>query len=165
MQKYKKVPGFTALELLTVIAIIGVVSAIAIPNLLDWLPKHRLNAASRDIIADIHYTRQLAASLNREYRISFTLGTEQYQIEKGDASSGSTWPGTVEGVVRQFADSDNSYYHVGIDIVSVTDLDLNDITAIEFTPLGSMTAAIITLENENDTNAEITTSIAGGVKM
>ena len=165
MQRGKKKSGFTVLELMTTMAVIAMLSTIAIPNIIDWLPRHRLSIAAKNLFTDIHYTRQRAASLNREYRIVFTVGSEQYQIEQGDASAGSSWPGTVDGNIRKFADSTSSYFQSGVDIVSATDHDLNTITAIEFAPLGSMTAAIITIQNEKGNTAVITSSIAGSVKM
>jgi prepilin-type N-terminal cleavage/methylation domain-containing protein len=57
MQKYRKEKGFTLTELITVIAILMILSAVAIPNILDWLPGHRLRRATRDLFATFQDAR------------------------------------------------------------------------------------------------------------
>ena len=46
----RKNSGFTLIELMVVIALIVVLSAIAIPNYIAWLPKYRLNSAVDDVL-------------------------------------------------------------------------------------------------------------------
>ena len=45
----RQAKGFTIIELMIVIAVLGILSAIAIPNYMDYLPKSRVNAAARDV--------------------------------------------------------------------------------------------------------------------
>ncbi len=151
--------GFTLVELLIVIGIFSVLTLIALPNFFGTiLPQLRLKGAARDIITDMRYARMRAASLNKEYRITFTEAAEQYQVEQGNKSSGSDlW--TAEGVVRDFTDADTRYYHSGMDIVSVTS------NPVYFKPTGSTTATSITVQNEKGNTAVIRSSIAGRIKM
>ena len=151
--------GFTLVELLIVIGIFSILTLVALPNFFGTiLPNQRLKGAARDIMTDMRYARMRAASVNREYRVSFTEASEQYQVEQGNLSTGSTsW--TIEGIVRDFTDVDTRYYHKGIDIVSVTS------NPVVFKPTGGTTATTITVQNDKGSSAVITSSIAGRIKM
>jgi prepilin-type N-terminal cleavage/methylation domain-containing protein len=49
--------GFTLTELMVVVAIVGVMAVIAIPNFIVWLPKYKLNSGTNDIQAMIQAAR------------------------------------------------------------------------------------------------------------
>ncbi len=66
-------------ELMVVIALIGVLSAIAAPNLLRGLPEKRLRAAARTLYADMQRARMSAVRMNRKIPVRFVGGAgEQY---------------------------------------------------------------------------------------
>ena len=75
--------GFTVIELLAVIAIMMVVTAIATPTFYYWLPKYRLSASARQISADLQLARMKAISQNTKYRLRF-IDNNTYQIWKDD---------------------------------------------------------------------------------
>lgn len=142
--------GVTLIELNVVIAIIAILVAIAIPNIIEFLPVYKLKGAARTIMTDMNYARGESASRNKEYKIVFDLNSETYQIQRGDKSSGSTtW--TLEKSVTEIA-------HDHIDIVSVT------AAPIVFKPTGTMTATTIQLQNSKGSTIDITSSINGRIK-
>jgi Tfp pilus assembly major pilin PilA len=66
------------IELVLVIAIIGILAAISVPNLEAWLSRMRLNAATAKIVNTVKNTRMLAMSEAVRFCLNFT----------GDASDG-----------------------------------------------------------------------------
>ncbi len=64
--------GFTLIELMVVIAIIAILSAIAVPSIMAWLPNMRLKAAARDVYSNIQRARVEAVKRNTCITIKFT---------------------------------------------------------------------------------------------
>ncbi len=56
--------GFTLVELLMVIALITVVAAIAVPNIISWLPDYRLKAAANDLFSNFQKAKLTAVKRN-----------------------------------------------------------------------------------------------------
>ncbi len=54
--------GFSLIELVLVLTIISVLSAIAVPRYANSLARYRVDAAARRVVADLAYARQLARS-------------------------------------------------------------------------------------------------------
>ncbi len=90
--------GFTVVELLTVIGIMMIITAIATPSFYYWLPTYRLSAGARQVSADLQLARMKAISQNTSYWLNF-INDRQYQLEKvaGTAESGPfTLPDGIE---------------------------------------------------------------------
>jgi len=66
-----KISGLTLMEMMMVIAIIGVLCAIATPNIIKWLPKHRVGSAAREVMATLEYARINAIKANEAVTVSF----------------------------------------------------------------------------------------------
>ncbi len=79
-KKYKVSPGFSALELIVAVAILAVLTAVAIPNILNYLPKSRLNGAARVIAGDLAAARMAAVKQNCRAAVMFMSNGHSYYI-------------------------------------------------------------------------------------
>ena len=61
--------GFSVLEMLVAVAVIGLVAAIGVPALLDQLSKVRLEAAATDVVNLIQQTRLRAIRDGQQYTV------------------------------------------------------------------------------------------------
>ena len=67
--------GFTATELLVGIAIIAIAAALAVPDIIQWGPGHRLKSAARDVVSNLQRARLEAVKRNtNQVVIRFTTG-------------------------------------------------------------------------------------------
>ena len=84
MKIIREKSGFSLVGTMVVIAIIGMMIAIAIPNLLEWLPVRRVNGAIRNLAADMQWTRMKAVADNNDYVICFDTTENAYSIYESD---------------------------------------------------------------------------------
>jgi type IV fimbrial biogenesis protein FimT len=95
--------GFTISELMTVLAIIAIISAVALPSLVDWLQKYRLSSATRDILSAVEYARLTAVKQNGSVGLSFATGNGTYRLWIDDGAGGGVADDATEnGAERVF---------------------------------------------------------------
>ena len=84
----KKEPGFSIVELMVSMAIIGVVSAFSVPSLKAWSRNYNLQSAALDLYAHMHIAKLGAVKENRAWTINFNPdGLSGYQVRN---SAGKT---------------------------------------------------------------------------
>ena len=145
--KTRKNKGFSLIELIIVIALIGIIAAIAAPNFTRYRDNTNLREAARDLASDIQLYKQRAMAENVNYRVTFS--GNNYLIERG-----ATW----DDVATKAVGANNA------SIVINSNTYAGGI--ILFSPRGTTTSGTLVLKhNGRGSTASITTSTMGRVRV
>ncbi len=93
--------GYSLVEILVVLAIIGVISLVTVPNFIAMQRSSKIKASMRNFVSDIRTMRQRAVTRHEQTKINFTTGTaataRQYTLWE---NVGGTWTqiGTAKGL-------------------------------------------------------------------
>jgi prepilin-type N-terminal cleavage/methylation domain-containing protein len=150
--KYKDDKGYSLVEVLVVIGIIMVVAAIAMPIFQAYAINRNLRSAARDIIGDIFSCKERTIAENRQYRISFNVGANNYTIDRCNTTGSSCAAYTAIQTKTPTA--------FGSDI-SITNAAFGNNSAISFQTRGTSESGNVVLTNSRGSTATITTNITG----
>lgn len=92
MNQQEKAAGFTFTELVIVIAVIGVLSSIAVSNFFPWFNALSAKSAARDLYAAMQETRLTAINANQDAAIVFDILNNQYYL-CDDPGPDASWSG------------------------------------------------------------------------
>lgn len=65
--------GFTIIEVIIIIAVIGILAAIGFPTLSKWVPNYQLRAATQELYGNLQKARLHAVKTNRPVTFNFTF--------------------------------------------------------------------------------------------
>ncbi|MEW6334909.1 MAG: GspH/FimT family pseudopilin [Thermodesulfobacteriota bacterium] len=102
--------GLTLLELIIVVAILGIVSAIAAPNFMNYMAERRLKGAARMVMSDLMAARQNAVSRNHEFKVFFSEDQMTYTILADANNNGSA----DTGEATEAKNIRNDYYDIAL---------------------------------------------------
>ncbi len=80
--------GFTLLQLITTLLVIAVVSAMAAPSFLSWIPEIRLKGAANALFSVMSNTKMNAVKENKSWAIVFDTANNRYYVCDGPGSDG-----------------------------------------------------------------------------
>jgi prepilin-type N-terminal cleavage/methylation domain-containing protein len=138
--------GFTLVELMVVVMILGLVGGIAVTSWASLMPNQQFNSAVRNLSEVIHGTRSDAIARNREFRIRYDIANDTYAVRTPFSPGG--------GFATSEEDEDRLWAHEtdlkksGIDLtqIAVDDKIYTDgRVEVYFLPLGGSSHHVIQL--------------------
>jgi len=139
MTKRSTHPGYTLIEVLITVAVIGLASAIVVPSLMQ-AGTLGLQAAARIVIADLLLAQNDAIAYQAPRRVVFDVDNNEYRLESGvtDADGDITW----STLHADWQGGDGGNYIVDFDTdsrfdgVVLIEADFGDATSVAFDELG-----------------------------
>ncbi len=143
--------GFTLVELMVAIAVIGIVSVTAIPQFVTFLRAMQTRGASQELATVLQQARELAIARNTNYRVEIESDNNRLRFVRTSDNVVWTGPGTDAQGYRQL----------------VNQARLTNVTANPtFNPLGTAGGGTITVRNAQGTSAlDVIVSSAGRIRI
>lgn len=143
--------GFSLIELIIVIGLISILSAVALFGWQAYRNNANLRTAARDIATDIANTKQKVVSEGVQYRITFSTAANNYIIERGTAT-GAPYV-TVDTKSPTTAGAGSG--------LSITSANFSGASQVLFFSRGTLSFGTVVLQNSKGSQATITVNQAG----
>ena len=143
MNDYKERFGFTLIELIIVLAIVGTVVSVSVPFVSNFLFKINLESSAEDIVSTLRWARRLAITKRREHMVVFDPQRGKYWLEDKEGNITGERHSLQENIV--FADPDLNKMQEEDGIV---EFDHPDDSGISFYPQGTAESGSIYLKEK-----------------
>jgi len=132
--------GLTLIEMMLVMIVLGILLAIATPNIILFSSGYKLRGAAREVATDLQYARLLAVKENKDFRVTFN--SSSYQVVR-----------VSDGIAVKNRSLSSDYPEVTLTNASIT-----------FDSRGISSANTITVSNPRGTK-NVTVAPTGRVKI
>lgn len=123
-------PGFTLVEIMIVLLLLGIVLASAVPSMTSSMNEIKLDAAARETVTAIQYVQSLAVKEGVLHGILYSPSIDQYRCYKNITSNTIRDPLDKKSYVIDFSEEGTLQ---GVDLVSA---HFGEMTKLTFNSLG-----------------------------
>lgn len=143
--------GFTLVELMVAIAVVGIISVGAIPQFVTFLRAMETRGASQELATVLQQARELAIARNTSYRVEIEPDDNRLRFVR-----------TSDNVVWTGPQTDAQGYRRLVNQARLTNVTANP----TFNPLGTAGGGTITVQNLQGTSSlNVVVSPAGRVRI
>ncbi len=107
-------------EVVVTLSVLGIMTAIAIPSYISWLPRHRLQTSTRQIYDDMQLAKIRAVKDNTDAYITFSILNDTYFVFLDDGTQDGVYNGG-ETILRNNVTLEN-----GVDITAANTCGFNN---------------------------------------
>ena len=136
---FKYTSGFSAIELVATLAVMGILAAIALPGWNRLLPAFHLESAARQVQSELHNIKMRAAAENLNVQLAYLESASEYAIQK----AGKTW------ITKPLPDG----------------ISIGKSGTISFSPRGTAGANRVRLQSADGSCAHVVVSSTGRVRF
>jgi len=105
----KAASGVTLVELLVVVALLGIILSVAVPRFYDFVPRIQLESAARGLSAEFRLAQQKAITTGKRCTIRFYLYGHRYRTFYPGSSESIDLPTGISYATINFPSDDGAY--------------------------------------------------------
>ena len=127
--------GFTMIELMVIVTVIGVIAGLTIPTLVGYFQRQKATGARAELMADLAYARSLAIARRTTFRMQFFDGS--YRIIEPGPNTVLRERETPAGITLAADVNPNFYAHGLADAANITVASGGLLFAVQLLPNGT----------------------------
>lgn len=160
--------GFTLIEMLVSVALIGILSAAVLPGFQTFLSGQKLNAASNNAYTAMQFAKAAAIQQNASMTVLFNKGTGQWcvfnRLVEPTGTTCNMSSNTLDsGVIRKFVDPLNSDIVIATTPSAAAQITYNSLGRVIPNPDGSATLTGLGFTLAHDSTKATNVQLANGI--